>query len=310
MASARWLELSVRCDVEAVEAVSEVLGRHVAGTVVRPTRLRADPADEQTLREDPSAPYEVSAHVPDGPAAAGTVESIERALWHLQAFGLGAVDTLRVRPVDERDWAHAWRDGYVAQRIGRIVVVPSWLDEPRRPGDVQLRIDPGMAFGTGLHPTTRGCLALLDRLAGGDGVSGRVLDVGSGSGILALAALRLGASSALAYDTDPVAVEATARNAERNGVHERVEVVHGTLPERAGERFGLVLANLVASLLVGLAGRLAAHAAPGADLLASGIIAPREGEVRDALAAAGFALRERHSSDDGEWVALRLQRAA
>jgi ribosomal protein L11 methyltransferase len=166
-----------------------------------------------------------------------------------------------------------------------------------------------MAFGTGIHPTTRGCLALLDRLAAERGLPERVLDVGSGSGILAIAALRLGAVSAVAFDTDPVAVEATARNAEHNGLAARVEVIAGSLPDPARERFGLVLANLVAALLVGLADRLADHTAPGGCLIASGIIAPREAEVHGALTAAGFAVCERLPSEDGEWVTLRLERA-
>jgi ribosomal protein L11 methyltransferase len=167
-----------------------------------------------------------------------------------------------------------------------------------------VRLDPGMAFGTGLHPTTQGCLALMQRT---EPMPSRVLDVGSGSGILALAALRLGAERVDCIDTDPVAVEATLANAEANGLAERVSAVRGTLPPAPAEAYPLVLANLVAAVLVELAPRLAAHNAAGGTLLASGIIAGREAEVRDALAAAGFTLAER--LDDGEWVSLRMTRA-
>jgi ribosomal protein L11 methyltransferase len=308
--AARWLELTVRGDVESVEPVSEILGRFTSGTVVRPTRLLPSVGDEQALREDPTAPYEVSAYLPDDARAAGVVDGVERALWHLQAFGLRPVGELRVRAVEERDWTDAWRAGYVAQRIGRLVVVPSWLEEPPRRDEVAVHIDPGMAFGTGLHPTTRACLEILDRLAGESGLPERVLDVGSGSGILAIAALRLGAGSAVALDTDVVAVEATARNAERNCIAARIEVVHGGLPEEPRERFGLVLANLVAAALVKNAERLAAHTASHGTLVASGIIAPREAEVAAGLRAAGFSPRERTASPDGEWITLRLERAA
>lgn len=305
----RWLELTVRCDAEAVEPVSEILGRFTDGTVVHPTRLRARVGDEQALREDPTAPYEVSAYVPDDAQATGVLDAVERALWHLQAFGLRPVGELRVEAVEERDWTEAWRAGYVAQRIGRLVVVPSWLEETVAAGEVAVRIDPGMAFGTGLHPTTRGCLELLDRLAGEGRLPEWVLDVGSGSGILAIAAVRLGAGSAVAYDIDAVAVEATAENAERNAVAERIQVVHGGLPEQPRNRFGLVLANLVAAALIAHAERLAAHTAPGGTLVASGIIAPREAEVAAALTAAGFGVRERMESGEREWVTLRLERA-
>ncbi len=298
----RWLELTVTCDNEAIEAVSEILGRVGHGSAVRPTRLIRDPADELSAREDPNAPYEITAHIPEDEAAPTAVEATERALWHLQAFGLRAVGGLRVRSVDDADWTDAWKAGYAPQRIGRVVIVPSWLDEPIRPAEVALRLDPGMAFGTGLHPTTRGCLTLLQEISPMPPV---VLDVGSGSGILALAALRLGAERAVCYDTDPLAIEATMANAKANGLAERVVTHLGSLPGlRAGEPCPLVLANLVAAVLIDLAEPLAAHTAPGGALLASGIIDTRADEVLASMAAAGFVLE--HRLDDGEWVTLRL----
>ncbi len=298
----RWLELSVEADVEAIEAVSEILGRLGDGTAVQPTRLIRDPRDELAAREDPTAPYVVTAHIAEEPDAAARVETTERALWHLQAFGLRPVGPLRVRSVDDSDWADAWKQHYVVQRIGRVVIVPSWADEPLADGEVAVTLDPGMAFGTGLHPTTRGCLALLQAV---DPMPARVLDVGCGSGILALAALRLGAERATGIDTDPLAVDATLANAERNGLADRVEASVGTLPPIAGDRYELVLANLVATVLVDIADRLAAHLAPGGTLLASGIIEPRAPEVTGAMRGAGLRIVERR--DDGEWASLRLE---
>ncbi len=298
----RWRELSVEADVEAVEAVSEILGRVAAGTAVHPTRLVRDPADELAAREDPTAPFVVTAHVAEGPDADAAVDATERALWHLQAFGLRPIGQLQVRTVDDADWTDAWKRHYVPQRIGRVVIVPSWVSHSPAPGDAVIALDPGMAFGTGLHPTTRACLGLLQQVAP---MPARVLDVGSGSGILALAALRLGAETAVGYDTDPLAVDAARANAERNGLGERLEVRPGSLDEVAEERFALVLANLVAALLVDLAPRLAAHLAPGGVLIASGIIAERAGEVVEALGAAGLTVTERR--DDGEWVALHVE---
>ncbi len=299
----RWLELTVTCDDEAIEAVSEILGRISQGSAVRPTRLIRDPADELSAREDTTAPYEIVAHIPADEAAPAAVESTERALWHLQAFGLRPVGELQVREVDDADWTDAWKAGYVPQRIGRVVIVPSWLDEPIGPGEVALRLDPGMAFGTGLHPTTRGCLTMLQEVGPMPPV---VLDVGSGSGILALAALRLGAERAVCYDTDLLAVAATLANAEANDLADRVTAHEGSLPAApAREPYPLVLANLVAAVLIDLASPLAAHTAPDGTLLASGIIEGRADEVLAALTGAGFALEGR--LDDGEWVSLQLR---
>ena len=303
-APSRWIELSVEADVEAVEPVSEILGRVATGTAVQPTRLIRDPNDELAAREDPGAPFLVVAHIPDDEGAAAAIESTERALWHLQAFGLRPVGALRTRHVDDGDWTDAWKAHYVPQRVGRVVIVPSWLEEPLGPGEVAITLDPGMAFGTGLHPTTRGCLHLLQEVSP---MPAGVLDVGCGSGVLALAALRLGAERAVGVDTDPLAVAATRENAERNGLADRVTVNEGTLPASAEGRHELVLANLVAAVLIELAPRLAAHLAPGGVLLASGIIEPRATEVVGALRAAGLSVTARR--DDGEWVSLRLEHA-
>ena len=301
----RWLELSVEVDVEAVEAVSEILGRIGAGTAVQPTRLIRDPDDELAARDDPTAPYVITAHLADAPDAADRVEATERALWHLQAFGLRPVGPLRVRAVEETDWIDAWKRHYVAQRIGRVVIVPSWAEEAPGPDEVAVTLDPGMAFGTGLHPTTRGCLELLQSV---EPMPGSILDVGCGSGILALAALRLGAARAVGIDTDPLAVAASRENAERNGLADRFEARKGTLPAVSAERYPLVCANLVAVVLVELAASLSAHLAAGGALLASGIIEPRAAEVEAAMRHVGLGVIARRV--DGEWVSLRLERPA
>ena len=294
----------MEADVEAVEAVSEVLGRVAAGTAVRPTRLIHDAGNELAVREDSAAPYEVTAHIPDDEGASEVVEATERALWHLQAFGLRPVGELRVRRVDDADWLERWREGYEPQRIGRVVIVPSWLEAELAPGEVAVRLDPGMAFGTGLHPTTRGCLALLQRIGP---MPPRALDVGSGSGILALAALRLGVGHVDCLDTDAEAVRAALANAAANDLADRVTVTRGTLPASAADApYPLVLANLVAALFVELAPRLAAHLAPNGTLVVSGIILERQGEVEDALRGAGLHVDERLR--DGDWVSLRVTR--
>jgi ribosomal protein L11 methyltransferase len=162
-----------------------------------------------------------------------------------------------------------------------------------------------MAFGTGLHPTTRLCLAALERLADAGRVTGRVLDVGCGSGILSIAAAALGGTSVLGVDTDPIAIEATLANARRNRQARRVRARLGSVPTGRGP-FDLVLANLVASLLVALAAELAAEVRPGGTLVASGIFRDREGDVRRGFEAAGLDVVS--SEVEGDWVALVADR--
>lgn len=305
-----WLELAVDADLEAVEAVSEILGRVASGgTSVEPS---FDLVDEGLgARVDPTRPATVRGYVParDAQAAEAAAAAVAEDLGHLQAFGLRAIGELRTRVVHEEDWATAWKAYFPVLRIGRhLVIRPTWRRHRALEGDVVIAMDPGMAFGTGLHPTTRLCLAALEPLADRGVLDGaRVLDVGCGSGILAIAAVRLGAASAFGVDTDPIAIESTAANARRNHLGRRVRARSGSLP--SGEApFDVVLANLIAGVLVPLAAGLHDELRPGGTLLASGIFIDRVGEVTDALEAAGLAITAR--TDEGDWVALEASRPA
>ena len=307
-----WLELAVEADPEAVEAVSEIIGRvATGGTTVEPA---FDLVDEGLgARIDPTRPAVVRGYLPagDGSAAETAQEAaaeVAAGLGHLQAFGLRHIGELRVRTVREADWADAWKAYFPVMRIGRrLVIRPTWRRHRAAADDVVVALDPGMAFGTGLHPTTRLCLAALEPLAD-DGrlTDARILDVGCGSGILAIAALKLGASTALGVDTDPIAVESTAANAARNGLEDRLSARAGSLPTDTGP-FEVVLANLVAGVLIPLAPLLLAEVAPTGTLLASGIFADREDEVREAFESAGLRITDR--ATEGEWVALVVRRA-
>ena len=306
--SGRWLELSVEADVEAVEAVSEILSR------VAPGGVTVEPAFELVdegvgARVDPARPSIVRAYVParDPAAAEQSVVGVETALGHLQAFGLRPIGNVATRIVHEDDWAEAWKAHFPVLRVGRrIVIRPSWRRHRSLPGDVVLALDPGMAFGTGLHPTTRLCLAALDDLAdAGDLDGAKLLDVGCGSGILSVAAARLGARSVVAVDPDPIAVEATVANARKNRLARRIDVRRGSIPTNGGP-FDVVVANLIASLLVDLSPALGAETRRDGRLLASGIYVDRERDVRDALSGVGFSVDRR--TVEGDWVALAATR--
>lgn len=305
-----WLELEVAADLEAVETISEIMGRYASGgTSVEPAFELVD--DGLGARIDPTRPAVVRGYVParDASAAEAAAADVAEALGHLQAFGLRDVGELRTRIVREEDWADAWKAHFPVLRIGRrLVIRPTWRRHRRGPDDVIVAMDPGMAFGTGLHPTTRLCLAALESVADRGALAGaRVLDVGCGSGILAIAALRLGAATAVGVDTDPIAVEATVANARRNGLARRVHARAGSLPS-GDTPFDIVLANLIAGVLVPLAPALRDEIRPGGTLLASGIFVDREAEVVTAFEAAGLVIGER--SVDGDWVALVAHRPA
>lgn len=315
-AAGTWLELSVEADQEAVEAVSGILARQASGGVS--VEAAWDPVDDglgAVPRAGGSA--RVRAWLPgiDPARAEAAIESVRRDLGHLQAFGLRPIGELEVRPVHEEEWASAWKSHFPVLRVGRrLVIRPTWRRHRTRTDDVVLALDPGMAFGTGLHPTTRLCLAGIERWADEGVLDGaRVLDVGCGSGILAIAAARLGARSVHGVDTDPIAVEATLANARRNRVARRVTAGRGSVPLVAGRRsargpFRLVLANLIASLLTDLAAALARSMEPGGRMLASGIFIDREAQVVTAFEAVGLRILRRDQETD--WMLLEVERPA
>lgn len=290
-----WLEVSVQVDGEAAEAVSEVFNRYGRGGAVLSTDF-----DDDVRRLSPgnTAVVTVKTYLPLDEEGLKTRRHIEEALWHLsQIYPLPLPE---FRELTEDDWANAWKKHYHVLRIGqRIVIKPSWQEHQRRPDEVVIELDPGMAFGTGLHPTTRMCLrALEEHLKPGD----KVLDLGTGSGILAIAAAKLGAGSVLALDNDPLAVRAARANVQSNGVQDIVTVEPGSL-DKAAEEFELVLVNILARVIVELAAQgLVDRVRPAGLMIAAGIIEEQAAEVVVALGEHGMGIVERRQEKD--WVTL------
>jgi len=209
-----------------------------------------------------------------------------------------------IAAIADEDWGEAWKRGLGALSVGRVHVRPSWVEAPAPAGAAEVVLDPGMAFGTGTHPTTALCLAALSELVTGrPGLS--VLDVGTGSGLLAIAARKLGAGRTVGVDNDPVAVRVARENAERNGVDVALSVTPaGDVPGT----FDLVLANILANTLVELAPALEARLAPGGVVLLSGILAPQAEEVRAAYLARGLRPFPGGDRGEGEWALLALEK--
>jgi ribosomal protein L11 methyltransferase len=299
----RWLELMVQAHPEAVESVSELLSSYAPGGVAieEPIEL-IDEGQEYRVRT--GEPVKVHAYLPIDGKEEDTRQRIAEGLWHLSSLGPHFVGELSTRTVNEEDWANAWKEYYHVTHIGkRLVIRPSWREYTPKDDEVVLELDPGMAFGTGLHPTTRMCLEQIE-LRTRPGM--RALDVGTGSGILALAAARLGARSVYCIDNSSVAVESATANAAINQLSERLQVVLGVLDEteaeRMAEHYDLVLANIIARVIGGIAPQLARVMAPGALLIASGIIEERRHEAEQPLLDAGLKLVEQVMIDD--WVTL------
>ena len=299
-----WLELATTAEPEAVEAVAAVFAEHGQGVAIEQVVESSRDGDIVNLPAD--APVLIKTYLPvRDPGAEQRRARIETAVWALGR--LRRVAPLQARTLREADWANAWKAYFFVHRVGeRTVIVPSWrqADYEPRAGDVVLLLDPGMAFGTGLHPTTRLCLRAVETCVR-PGM--RVLDVGSGSGILAIAAARLGASAVEAVEIDPVAAGVCQQNVERNGVADVVHVTPGTLASAPSERFDLVLANITIATLLQLHPLLAEHLSPDGTAVLSGVLAERADELLAALLEAGW--RHLRTEQEQDWVAIFASRA-
>jgi ribosomal protein L11 methyltransferase len=298
-----WIELSVEAHNECVEPVSELLSRYAYGQGVAVyEKYRQDP-DGDNLHTDPERPATVVAYLPDDGEAQDTIRRIEEGLWHLRQIGEVGQLVRTQRP--EEDWANSWKDYFHPLRIGnRFVIRPTWREFEPKAGDVVIDLDPGMAFGTGYHPTTELCLVWLEEL---DVTGKRILDVGAGSGILSIAAVKLGASSVDAVEIDDVAGRALAENLNTNGVRDVVSVSIGDFGATSSgdERYDLVIANIISSILIKLAKPLSRSVEKDGRLLLSGVIDRHAAEVRATFESLNLTVLEERKQ--GDWIALLLE---
>lgn len=300
-----WLELSVAANAESVESVSELLGRfgYNNGVVIEEPYRQDE--DGENFEIDPTRPVIVRTFVADDENGRKQKEEIERGLWHLRQIGV--VGELSENRTASEDWANAWKEHFHVLRLGRrFVVRPTWRTFEPSAYDLVISLDPGMAFGTGSHPSTEMCLRLMEDI---DFAGRSVLDVGAGSGILSIGARLLGAASIDAVEIDEYAARALAANIELNDMADEIPVIVGdianVLPDEAV--YDVVLANLIARILIENAENITRRVAPGGQIVASGIIEEREHLVLEAYAACGFTPAKRLQTKD--WIALTLVRA-
>lgn len=325
-----WLEISLTLSGELAEAVADILARYAyQGVSIESTQIESNPDDEGR----PVGPVRVRAYLPADDTT--TLEETRNRIEH-DLFYLGMIQPLPTptyTPVADADWAELWKANYHPVRIGRrLAIIPAWLadryknptpaefpsfplspsspssEEDSKPSQlIPLLMDPGMAFGTGTHPTTQLCLALLETyLKPGDSV----FDVGCGSGILSVAAAKLGAGRILGVDIDREADRATRENSALNGVSDQIEFHQGSIEvvtspnsPRANLQFPLVLANILARIIIKLFGEgLAQPIAPGGHIILSGILVEQAEQVCAAAQAAGLTIVEQQQS--GDWVAI------
>jgi len=316
-----WLEVSLTVDGELAEAVADVLARFAPNGVMTEQGVKfLDDEDHGT----PTGPIVVRAYLEMDAHIEETRQKLEESLYYLGM--IQPLPTPIYKQIADQNWMEAWKQHYKPIPIGQqLIIVPVWLDSPE-PERIPIKIDPGMAFGTGTHPTTQLCLYLMEkaitahggwRMENGSPINHEpltIIDVGCGSGILSIAALKLGATAALGVDIDIESVRNSRENADKNGIGEEFIIGQGSVAEVLEGEFSfksapLVMANILAPVIIRLldAG-LADLVEPGGAVILSGILAGQAESVIEAAQAKGLVLSEQKQM--GDWVALMLARKA
>ncbi len=310
-----WIELTVHTTTAGADSVSLLLmDAGASGTQTEDRADIPDPSRPHGIWEiiDPrlldSMPEDVLVHAwfETGESFTDTLVSVKASLDRLRAAypGYGSL-IVESSEIPDEDWSESWKANYHPMRAGEhLVIKPSWEPYDPLPGDHIIELDPGMAFGSGYHDTTMLCLSLLEKyLRPGD----RVIDLGTGSGILALGAALCGAESVLAVDIDPDAVRVAKQNIAHHHLEARIQVREGNLLEQAEETCDVCVANIIADLICSAAAPLKDHIHPGGLLICSGIILERTEEVREHLLRAGYEILEKKSTE--EWTAFCARRS-
>ena len=294
-----WLEVSIQVNGEAAEAVAEVLSRYAPQGVAFDLGV-----DDSVPDSTGSNPVTVKAYLTVDKDINERRHKVEAGLGHLRHIW-PVIPEPAFKSVQDQDWTALWKEQIPVLHLGqRMVIKPSWRPYTPAPDELILEMDPGMAFGTGLHPSTQLCVLATEGLVR---PNAEVLDLGTGTGILAMTAARLGAGHILAVDNDEDAIIAARHNADANQLSDRIDLVHGSL-EDVTAAYDLVLANILAPIIIRMAkSGLADRVRHGGTLVVSGILEEQADDVAAALEATGLQVTERRQQE--KWIALVAVRA-
>lgn len=308
----KWIEVSMEVDGEAAEVIAEILNRYGhQGVAIEQAGFFIETWEDEVPKPEHLI---VRAYFPDDDRADAAKKQLEDALGHLSM--MYPMPTPKYTLIDDEDWAEAWKVNYKPLHIGKhIFIRPLWISDVGEPGDVVIALDPGMAFGTGTHPSTQLVLEAAEDLLTAKPQQ-YALDLGCGSGILAIGAVKLGAPHVLAIDTDPMAIRVTVENAEQNEVADRITAREGSLDSlidpqtgEAKEQFDLSLVNILAKVIIAMCGQgLGKIVKTGGVAVFGGIIEEQAAEVEAALRTTGLQPYKRRLS--GDWVVIEARKDA
>jgi ribosomal protein L11 methyltransferase len=310
MEAMKWIEISINTTTAAVEAVANVLyDAGVNGVAIKDPRDlelldRGDDAWElidEKLLNSYSEETVVTGYLPDLSNTLGKIDLIRKSIALLPGFGLNiGSGEITVQSIDEEDWSEEWKKYFKPHKPGKILVIkPTWEQYEVQEGELVLELDPGMAFGTGIHETTVLCLQELEKRVNKKTV---VLDIGCGSGILTIAAGLLGCPKAIGVDLDPVAVDVSRRNAAINHVEGLIEIRQGNLMDVVDEKVDILVSNIIAEIIIKMSHDTKKYLQPGGLWIASGIIREKLPKVEEAIKGAGLTIVETRSL--GEWCVV------
>ncbi|HBF0592356.1 TPA: 50S ribosomal protein L11 methyltransferase [Clostridioides difficile] len=306
-----WIEVTIKTTTEAVEPITNILYEQGAGGAViedpkdflfqKKNELEWDYVEEEVFKKNEEDDVLIKTYVSEEKNVMEFVEIIKQKVLGLKDFGIDIGEgSVSLDQVNEADWANAWKAYYKPTKVGqRVVVKPTWEDYAMQEGDLIIELDPGMAFGTGTHETTSMCIRELEKYVNKDS---KVFDIGCGSGILAIAAAKLGAKEVVAVDLDEVAVKVAKENVLENKVEKSVSVMHGNLTDVIKDKADVIVANIIADIIKILAKDVQNFMKEDAIFISSGIILDKVEEVKESLIENGFEIVEVQKL--GEWSAI------